>query len=75
MSDITNTNYMTVESSQAVLVLKYNSMDSTRQTKNTSIYSGSCTIQKADYPSGVRLLALKRAVVVCFLVREEVATA
>ena len=32
-------------------------------------------IEKADYPSGIRLVALKRAVVVCFLVREEVATA
>ena len=32
-------------------------------------------IGKADYLSGVRLVALKRAVVVCFLVREEEATA
>ena len=50
------------------------------QTQNirsdASIYSGQLIeLEKADYLSGVRLVALKRAVVVCFLVREEEATA
>ena len=43
------------------------------QTQNSIFFLD--TIEKADYLSGVRLVALKRAVVVCFLVREEVATA
>ena len=43
-------------------------------TKQNLFWTGH-EIGKADYLSGVRLVALKRAVVVCFLVREEEATA
>ena len=73
---LTQNIHMIVESSHAVFVLISNSMNYMRDVDTKQhLFCTFDTIEKADYLSGVRLVALKRAVVVCFLVREEEATA